>query len=1319
MNEAEFHALAEKRFATARSQAGPRYSPDRHVVVQISETLDAVVRADEWIAPLFDGIREAFGHLSEAKTSCEPTVAATVADVQKHIVALNGSLRKKLARPRRSAPRAALIEREMRSVENEIGDLQLAVSRQAIDERDGELAKRQRDRRDRASTDVDRAMDSWSEVSYRFSGTQLEAACSGRLVLTGEGGTGKTHSLFDYSRSQLDRGAPVLVFLANELADPDVSHTVLERLARAARIPPAYATLVEFLHAWHLATGDQLLVVVDALNEGPDLDWAPLFALAHQSFVSVVGSVRTGFEGLLPAGLSMPVEQHEGFSSVMGDAVRTYFEFWKLALPTAPLIADEYTNPLMLGLYCEVAAGSPDIAGNVAKTTLFERFVKFRTGAISKRLTLPGGRETLWRNVIKPIAQRMAETSARTIDVDSAKAIVERSYPGRGRELLEELRAGGVVNAYAARGETRPSTVGFAFERLSDHLIARSWLQSLDWRDEKPRLPARLLERVVALAENNRGAGMLEALCLLIPERTSGWELPDLLSPETRDMHTLKSTWLRSLAWRDLQRRPRGGYKFIRTTLLIDTFENLVQDSPLLRARTLIQLAGIPDHPLGMAYLGRELSALTMPGRDATWVPLFERALESSGSPLLRVARWLEANSDLADENGSQLLESALLLAWVSSTTNDLLRRQVQEALSSAGRARIGVALHLLDKLVEVDDPTIRAAVLETAVSAASVVRDDRAEADRLWQAVVEFHSADPTRPNAVLLGHVESVADLLGKTLGTIVTQERERAIRLDRGWSNRVPLLTRRRFEKPWERHEGYRFLWDDIMGARAMSFNDFTEKTLPYQIKQILPMRQLRHWRLLGRIDNRRQRALRRPRGRRQDPADVGRLIDELMSGGSREESKRRRREYWDPKNTARRNRRSAIDLTLRLIPFWLGIDTLKPTARYRLDLAVEHWLFMRVVQLGWRPELHLEFDGEHRDPFGSRRGATAGPIYQKYVWIALTELAMLATPERTAPRRNGYDRKLDRREYGLTLRRVDPTFPFPPGGRDAGRWHRPPPYRRFSLPAREREWLREQDVLDPLALVVAVDDSGVRWVRARESISWESRPQVTLRGNKSRRRRRRIWVHFYPVLIPDGDWPAYASWADAIWVDTGSIPDGHGLGDTYFAEFPRGWAYASLSRRDWAGDDWTRVEHGFEAIVGNVEYSSSDIYDGTNDAQYQRAYMPSRFVIDLFDLRLRIADGLRWELPDGRVLFYEPVSADGERLLVNVELLHAMTTGTGYRFSIIVQGERDAWGDHVVIDDQADGRLEIAGHIDLVSDGTVVPVVRTKFRKFPPR
>ena len=336
---------------------------------------------------------------------------------------------------------------------------------------------------------------------------------NGTLLLHGEWGMGKTHSLCRLTKRQMERGLPVLLALAKDF---DPADSPGNALARHAGLAEDFKGLLSRLDALGREVGVRALLLVDGVNErNPDGAWTRalgrmLRQVRQFPFVGLVVSFRVPFRhGLSARAMSeTPFMRHVGFEKIPFEAQAAFLEYYGAPLPEVPPMAEEFTRPLTLKLICEVfkklpkkeqRAGFDGIAsGQKGMTFILERCIKERAVAVWKKhrdLRLPAKvfSQAVWTLVKDDAAPHMAKKL--TGEMPAAffvKSVRERLSVDcrKARRILRDMDDEGIVilarsapwdwnapNAAESSARKLPRlTVQMPYQMFADHLIARHLL---------------------------------------------------------------------------------------------------------------------------------------------------------------------------------------------------------------------------------------------------------------------------------------------------------------------------------------------------------------------------------------------------------------------------------------------------------------------------------------------------------------------------------------------------------------------------------------------------------------------------------------------------------------------------------------------------------------------------------------------------------------------------------------------------------------------------------------------------------------------------
>ena len=522
-----------------------------------------------------------------------------------------------------------------------------------------------------------------------------------------------------------------------------------------------------------------------------------LSRIERSPWIGVILSVRTSYEEYV---IDNDVREravkltHVGFEGLEYDAVRIFSEHYGIEFTSTPILNPEFQNPLFLKITFEglQRAGERMVPrGFSGVTDTFNLYLSTVDTHLAKTLNYDPKKNLVWR-ALEEIAARMLDDDegTRSLPRQEAEKVVNALLPGRdfSESLFHGLIVEGVLAEDMAWGkEGQYEVVRFTYERFSDHIIANFLLRKHVRGFQKPllppvektglrlslnldalrqsiarlalkwRVPSRVREIVlrymdpknprVAFAEGGglafvsdkfiyTPAGILEALCVQVPERT-GQELirlaPSLLNNAWRigEAFSQSIVWRKSNAFSDDTRQALN--ELIQEGAVRDVFD------------TLLTVATIPGHYFNANSLDRTLRCHTMPDRDAWWSVYLHRAWQNDRGPVHRLVDWASSVSS-DDHIQDEVIDlAATALVWMFSTSNRSLRDKATKALVSLLTGRVDATERVINRFNDVDDPYVRERVYAVAYGVA-MRSQDAAEIEVVGRAVYEniFASGQP-----------------------------------------------------------------------------------------------------------------------------------------------------------------------------------------------------------------------------------------------------------------------------------------------------------------------------------------------------------------------------------------------------------------------------------------------------------------------------------------------------------------------------------------------------------------------------------------------
>ena len=1222
------------RLDEALQSAGPRYTPEIHVDLPIASEFEAFGRTDHF----FDHtkasarrIRERLRAIRYSGTEPEPTVdaelAAVSAKVQTVLTAI-GAINRRATGP---LPFRAISER--------LQDIQEAGERLArlLGERDRQLEAKAKPRDTKASRP------SYRSSPFRDRETQLrrliwelevvqdsfvhadEIAGSRLLVLRGAAGTGKTHLLCDLARQRISAGRPTVLLMGQRFVSNDAPWSqALQQLDLSSL---SMEEFVGALEAAAEAADSRALFVIDAVNEGTGRDiWpshlAAFLAHLHRSpWIGVVIAVRSSFEDIVvPADVRSraAIVTHSGFSGHEYDATKTFFLHYGLELPSTPLLAPEFQNPLFLKTLCLGlnAKGERHIPrGLQGITTVFDLYLSAVNARLASTLDFDS-RTPLVRQAVEAFAEVMVDSDERWLTLAKAAEVVNYFLPGRhfARSLCRGLVAEGVLveDVGWSRDGNGDVVVFIAYERLADHLVASGLLDR--YVDAKDPASAFAEGGLAFICDNKRyvSPGLLEALCIQIPELT-GQEVISI-APQCANRQQFGDAFRQSLVW-----RAYGAFSE-DTRGALDTLHRSEHD----RRDTLdvlLTVATLPGHPLNAGFLDRRLRRDAMADRDAWWSVYLHEAYGTQGA-VDRLVDWASSLDPEASIEDEAVDLCAVTLLWMLSTSNRFLRDRATAALVSLLTGRLAAAGRLVERFADLEEPYVVERVYAVAYGVATRCRDPDA-VGRLATCVYErvFASGRPF-PHILLRDYARGVVERalhLGSDIDVVADRVRP-------PYRSTWPAIPTEDEVKPllpdWSRgsHDSGQLEWARNRIGNSVMDDDFARYVIGTNSSFV-------EWLSVKLTDARWT-----PPPGREDL--VGELVGEFSAeereawdefvaadvayagtagsfavkpavqgekgrgpgrgGASDAESGGREREGTGALEIEaleeRRARALGVLETALSKEHMQRLGEIAGAPEYdwesmrgpRCDLReIQRYVLWRVFDLGWTTERFGRFD---RFAVGmqGRDARKAERIGKKYQWIAYHEIMAFISDHyqyRDVFRGEDGDQAYDGPWQG-SFRDIDPscTLRAVRGGTSwdghAQSWWGAAQYGSWGEPGGAREWIRNTEDLPSLGdlLVVRNPEDDSRWVNGHGFFSWKQAAPVDREWSDVERRELSYKCAGYLVGADDAE--ALMRWAEGV--DFAGAGMGNAPGTHYMFLGEHGWAPACrYFQQPYYGDDgWAR-------------------------------------------------------------------------------------------------------------------------------------------------
>ena len=1304
------HDWFQNRLKEAIEAAGPRYTPEIHVDLPIAQELEAVgrtVSSFDRIKSLARDVRRDLRSLSSPNTGEDDShtqfawdeLCRSVEWILKSFAALeftsHGVLRYDCV-----AEKVTVTESMATAVQ---GTLR-------------ELAREYESRTPIANGDPRYRQNPFWNWSYRI--FQLQATLrnvrsaldeanslsnASLVVLKGDAGTGKTHLLCDVAQRRIDAGSPTVLLMGQRfLGSDDPWSQALQHLDMR------HASIEQFVGAFEAAAqaaNSRALLMIDALNERRGREIWPahlssfLARLEKSEWIGVVLSVRSTYDkAVIPTNVLDQAEVviHTGFADLEYDATRSFFAYYDLEFPSAPILEPEYRNPLFLKAICEGLRHNNERRlprGFHGITAVFSLYLD----AINERLAASlnyNQNNNLVQESLRNVARQIAKGRSRWLPRAQVEEVVNNLLPSR--EYSQSLYRGLVDEAILVENldwrtdDSSVEVVFISYDRFADQVVA-DYLLSTHLDDSAPETSfseGGSLASIIGDQRNELG-DLTEAMCIQVPEQT-GKELISFMPGLIEDW-SAGQAFLESIVWRQLDAFTDDTQAF---------FYKLInaQDHQEKAIDTLLTVSTIPDHPLNANFLDELLRKQSMPDRDAWWSTYLHDAWNTDG-PVDRLVDWA---SNLAGHNTLEtpvVDHAATTLAWMLTTSHRFLRDRATKALVSLLTDRIGCTTDLVARFSDVDDPYVVERVYAVAYGVA-MRNHDTAEVGSLASVVHEEIFASGTPPVHILLrdyarGVVER-AIYLGSNFRVqeqlvrppyksdwpdIPNDDALKTLTPNReggAWNDRDPEWSRNRIrrsvldddfawyvigtnagatnwlslllgEEPWRSPAERIAVWlHGVTGPARAAWEDFKRAEAEQPVVIEIPS---------DLFPDGNQRLI------TNNNEDIGRLRTRLESS---------RKKLME---------RLTEDQLIELESI-LGADHEPP----RFDLrTIQRYVLWRVFNLGWTIERFGAFD-RFSIGYSGREADKPERIGKKYQWIAFYEiLAYIADHYQY---RGQFDEGLQSYEgpWQVSLRNLDPSciLSATPGGTSWGphraSWWSKTPLSDWMEGESHGDWIvrkEEFPKVEELLSSVHPDDNS-RWLNVRGHFVWRQPHPADVEPTEIDRRE--LWIDCVGYLIGADAADEFMEWAKGVdfwgrWMP--EEPDMYGL---LLGEY--GWSPAFKYFRGTyeAGAEWLHSERCPVPIrpIAFQYHVGTGSFDCSVDESYSLR-LPHYEIVDRLKLRWS-GSGTDYLDPQGVLASFDPTAhEDGPTaLLLREDLLRDYLSQNDLALCWTILGEKRVLG-----------------------------------------
>lgn len=1135
------------------------------------------------------------------------------------------------------------------------------------------------------------------------------------LLLEGKAGIGKSHLLADVIKTRIASGYPSLFILGQQLtSDESPWSQIFKRL----QLKVTSCEFLEKLNLYGQKTGKRVLIFIDAINEGngnkfwDDNINSFVDEIKQFEWLGLVMSVRTTYKSVTISDENLDrnnfeIHEHIGFQNIQLEAVSLFYDYYNIERPSSPNLNPEFKNPLFLKLLCEGIKKNGLTKVPVGFNGI-SNILSFLVEGVNKSLASPKKYDfdpsfPLVREALNEIIKVKLSIGSSSISLKHAHSVIQSVVKDYifDKTFLSALIDEGLLTKGIVRNDDNSTeeVVYVAFERFDDHLTVKFLLDDVENIENEFKFNGRLKNYFKDEYDFYRHSGMVEALSIQLPERF-GKELYELL-PEFIDNHNLLEAFIESLVWRDINAIDLEKIKpFINEQVFgfNNSFDHFLE--------AVISISGLVDHPFNANFLHNWLIQHSLADRDAFWTTQLKYKY-SEDSAFRHLIDWAWARTEKSYISDESIELVATNLCWFLTSSNRELRDCSTKALVSLLENRIYVLIKIIEKFDGVNDPYVWERIFAVTLGCAlrtNNVQELKGLAETVYQKVF---CTEYVYPNILLRDYAREIIEFATHLkLGLDGVKLSKTKPPYNSSWPDEIP--SKEELESLYDK-DPYWALWHSIMGGG--DFSRYTIGTnsnhsnwsgckfgeIPINRKQVFKTFQSK----LTDIQKELYDAT--------DPIIYDDKADEITFGDTTISIGRTigRKAQDEVKSNKELFKKSLpgdllIEFENEIEPYLDHNNNLLETDKH-FDLRIaERFIFNRVLELGWDPQKHGDFDRQigtgrgRREPFQERIG-------KKYQWIAYYEyMAKLAD---NFIRFEGYGDERKESPYQGPwepyVRDIDPTILRKETGTkvvsNQEMWWLNDEV--FDWSCSNEEWIKSSITINnPYGLIEVKDGNGDEWLVLESYPSWKE-PKII--GNDDwRYPRKEVWNHIRSYIVKVEEFEKFRDWALSQHYMGRWMPEGSDIYQLFNREFYWSEAFQFFKSDYYGGSDWTSVFDPETRVkiadvsITSVNYLWEEEFDKSK-IETLIFLKPSNFIFEKMGLTSGEIDGSFIDQSGTVVCFAaEAIHASKPHLLVKKEPFLTMLSENDLEIVWTLLGEKGVIGGSFNSNHQY-GRKEFSG------------------------
>lgn len=531
------------------------------------------------------------------------------------------------------------------------------------------------------------------------------------VFLKGDAGSGKSHLLGFITDKYKETNRIILLLGQKLISDSDPWTQIKQQLG----ITCDTQSFLNALECKGAIDNTVTTIMIDAINESVHKRvWKEYLNtlvedISKLKHVKLVCSIRTTYiEAIFNEVIQERINngeilvlQHRGFEENSIDAMSKFFSKYNIPMHYASYLPHEFSNPLLLKLFCNTYDNSMDIS-KLDYASMFERLIEKENSFIKSALNIDG-KINIVKQIVDLIVQKIIDNGEGSISRQQLTNLSKEQ-----EATLSKMMNGQVLNSFYSE-HRNDEILYFRYEKMKDFLVAEKIITDMKEKLHEfieERLPLHYQPGVKRDAQ--RGfidKGVAGAIFSLLSSKGQSDLVKfflDLDDTKYDGVFEMLDEMLSTFSFAKSENATVDEYSEI--------LDSIFEKYPYIKLiethyDVLITNAGKVNSPLNSNHLTERLKQMTIVERDYLWT-LYINKQYDRGSRVFNTIEQILKNDNI-DLNADEKALIAQLFCWLLTSSNRNLRDNASRGIVKLLTNDFTLIDKLCSMFVNVNDPYI------------------------------------------------------------------------------------------------------------------------------------------------------------------------------------------------------------------------------------------------------------------------------------------------------------------------------------------------------------------------------------------------------------------------------------------------------------------------------------------------------------------------------------------------------------------------------------------------------------------------------------